>query len=903
MSKEHKEKRPTLYLIDGSSYIYRAFYALPHLSTSKGLPTNAVFGFANMVFRVIKEDKPDFMAVVFDVKGPTFRHESFADYKSNRPPTPDELQVQIPYIKNLVSSLGLPLLELSGYEADDIIGTITEKMHSSFDIFIITGDKDAFQLVGPHVRILREQRQKERSVYDEKKVKERYGIGPERMVDLLALMGDKIDNIPGIPGIGEKTARDLLLEFGSLENILDRATEVKRPKLRENIVKNKEQAQQSKFLATIHREVPIEVRIEDFSIKAQNQKPLIELLKELEFSSLLKQIPQTLAAKKEASVPQKYHTILTEKAFEDLLTKLQSISEFALDLETTSKDPMRAKIVGISFAFKPHEAYYIPLNHRYLACPKQLDQKMVLDRLKPILESKKVKKIGQNIKYDYLVLGHYGLEVKGICFDTMIASYLLNPNRHQHNLETIALENLSYKMLTYKELVGTGKNQIIFDQVEIPQAAFYSGEDADVTFQLSQILRPKLEPEGLDNLFYTIELPLITILASMERNGVKINTESLSLMSTELESRLHTLSDQIYFLAGEKFNIDSPKQLGYILFEKLGLPVKKKTKTGPSTNVEVLTKLAEEHYDLPMVMLEYRQLKKLKSTYVDALPSLIHPRTGRIHSSFNQTVTATGRLSSSDPNLQNIPIRTDLGKRIREAFIPELGSVLLSADYSQVELRILAHLSQDPILIEAFLQGEDVHTRTACEIFSIAPDQVNGEMRRRAKVINFGIIYGMSAYGLAKELGIDRTTAGQYIDHYFTRYAGVKAFLDQTIRQAAETGSVCTLFKRKRHLPELLSGDRNIRQMAERMAINTPVQGTAADIIKLAMINIYNRLRKSSLTSKMILQIHDELLFEVPEKETEEMKQLVREEMEGVLAMKVPLKVDIGLGPSWARAH
>jgi len=903
MSEEKNKKRPTLYLIDGSSYIYRAFYALPHLSTSKGLPTNAVYGFTTMVFRVMKEDRPDFIAVIFDAKGPTFRHESFADYKSNRPPTPDELKVQIPYIKKLTSSLGLPQLELSGYEADDIIGTITEKMRASFDIFIITGDKDAFQLVSPNVLILREQRQKERAVYDANKVKERYGIGPELMVDLLALMGDKIDNIPGIPGIGEKTARDLLLEFGSLENVLDKAAQISRPKLRKNILQHKEQAMQSKFLATINRDVPIDICVEDFKIKPQGQKPLIELINKLEFSSLLKQIPQTLAGKKETAIPQNYQTILTEDAFENLLTKLKSTSEFALDLETTSKDPMRAKIVGISCAFQPHEAYYIPINHSYLACPKQLDQKMVLDRLRPILESEKIKKIGQNIKYDYLVLGHYGLEVNNICFDTMIASYLLNPNRPQHNLEIIALENLSYKMLTYKELVGTGKNEVIFNQVEIPQAAFYSCEDSDITFQSYQILLPKLEQEELEDLFYTIELPLIKTLASMERNGVKINTESLSLMSIELESRLKTLSEQIYFLAGEEFNINSPKQLAYILFEKLGLPVKKRTKTGLSTNVEVLTKLAEEHYDLPMIMLEYRQLNKLKSTYADALPKLIHPRTGRIHTSFNQTVTATGRLSSSDPNLQNIPIRTELGKRIRDAFIPESGSVLLSADYSQVELRILAHLSEDPILIEAFHKGEDIHTRTACEIFSLPPDRVDGEMRRRAKVINFGIIYGMSPYGLAKDLGIDRTTAGNYIVSYFARYAGVKDFLDQTILKAGETGYVSTLFKRKRHLPELQSTNKNIRQMAERMAINTPVQGTAADIIKMAMINIFHKLNKSDLSSKMILQIHDELLFEVPEGEIEKMKLLVKEEMEGVLAMKVPLIVDIGVGTSWAKAH
>ncbi len=903
MNEENKKNRPTLYLIDGSSYIYRAYYALPPLSTSKGFPTNAVFGFASMLFRVIKEDQPDLISVIFDVKGPTFRHEVFKEYKSNRPPMPDDLSLQIPYIKKLVLAVGISLLEIQGYEADDVIGTITEKMKDQYNILIITGDKDALQLIDPQVSILRELRQKERVFYDAEKVKNRYGVGPENIVDLLALMGDKVDNIPGVPGIGEKTARDLLLEFGSLENILQRASEIKRPKLREKILEHTEQAKQSKFLATIHRNVPIEIIKKDFAIKPYKQKDLILLLRDLEFSALLKQIPKTLQEEKKEPPEHEYHTILDQGPFEDFLSQLHKVSEFALDTETTHKDPMRAKLVGLSFSLSLHQAYYIPLKHHYLACPKQLDLKFVLEQLRPILESEKIKKIGQNIKYDYLVLSHYGIKLGGISFDTMIASYLLNPNKQQHNLETIALEYLSYQMVSYKELTGTGKNEINFSQVEIEKAGFYSCEDADITYQASRILEPQLHQEGLGDLFYSLELPLIEILAYMEQNGVKIDTEALSKMSGEIKNRLFTLSEQIYFLAGEKFNIDSPKQLAYILFEKLKLPIKKRTKTGPSTNVEVLTKLAEEQFDLPMHMLEYRQLKKLKSTYIDALPCLIHPKTGRVHTSFNQSVTATGRLSSSDPNLQNIPIRTDLGKKIREAFIPETGCLLLSADYSQIELRILAHLSQDPILIDAFLKGEDIHTRTACEIFDISPNQVNGEMRRRAKVVNFGIIYGMSAYGLAKDLGIDRTTAGEYIDHYFSRYAGVRAFLDKTIQQAKETGYVTTLFHRKRHLPELLSSNKNNQQTAERMAINTPVQGTAADLIKLAMIHIYKKLQQFQPSTKMILQIHDELLFEVPEKEIEEIRNIVRLEMEEVLSLKVPLKVDIGIGTSWAMAH
>ncbi|MEW5804982.1 MAG: DNA polymerase I, partial [bacterium] len=916
----------------------RAFYAIPHLSTSKGTPTSAIYGFVTMLLRVIKEDQPNYLAVAVDAKGPTFRPEAFSEYKSNRPQMPDDLVVQIPSIKRFVSLMRIFTLEMPGYEADDIIGTIVEKMADSFDIFIITGDKDAFQLVGPHVWVIREQRQKERAFYDEEKVKERYGIGPDRIVDLLALIGDKIDNIPGVPGIGEKTGRDLLLEFGSMDNLIKKAAEIKRPKLREKVIENREQAIQSKFLATIHRDVPVSFQIDDFRIQPADRENLIAFLRELEFFSLLKQIPefpaQTLQPAQPAHDGQTkgpktdYRTVLSEEMFEELLFQLQTVPEFALDLETTSKDPMLAHIVGISFAFTPCLAYYIPLGHRCLSCPQQLDLTWVLGRLRPILESDATKKVGQNIKYDYLVLYRYGIEVQGISFDTMVASYLLNPSRAQHNLETIALEYLNYRMLTYKEVVGTGKNEINFDQVEVPTATFYSCEDADITYQLTQILRPRVEQEGLSDLFYNIELPLVKILAHMEREGVKIDTERLSLMSHELEARLQDLTRQIYLLAGEEFNIDSPKQLGHILFDKLHLPVKKKTKNGPSTNVDVLMELAQK-YDLPLIMLDYRQLKKLKSTYADALPCLIHRQTGRIHTSFNQTVTATGRLSSSDPNLQNIPIRTELGKRIRDAFVPEKGSVLLSADYSQVELRILAHLSQDPILIQAFQKGEDVHTRTACEIFGITPDKMNAELRRRAKVVNFGIIYGMSPFGLAKDLSISRTTANEYIENYFRRYAGVKSFLEKTIQQARETGYVTTLFNRKRHLPELHSSDKNTRQMAERMAINTPVQGTAADIIKMAMIRIFNLLRKpspaagtgaeaqgagaealsaaappaSSFSSRMILQIHDELLFEVPEREVEEISQLVRREMENVIQMSIPLKVDIGLGSSWAKAH
>ena len=888
--------KPTLFLIDGNSYIYRAFYAIPHLSNSKGLPTNAILGFTNMLIKVIREDQPDYFAVAFDVKGPTFREEAFEGYKIHRPKTPPDLLVQIPYIKKIVQSFKIPILELPGYEADDVLGTISDRGKRDYAVYIITGDKDAFQLISDSVFVIREH--KERALYDTKKVIERYGVEPSQIPDLMGLMGDKIDNIPGVPGIGEKRAKILIQEFHTLENLLENVDSITSPALQRTLKENKEQALMSKMLATILTDCPIEIDWSALKMGDPDNQTLVYIFKELEFSSLMRQFaPASELSEK------KYRIILDRAEFDDLCSRLKKCPALSIDLETTDKRPMWAEIVGISISFEDHHAFYIPVRHSYPDCPKQLEPEYVLKCLRPILEDPGIKKYGQNIKYDMICLSQAGISLQGLGFDTMVASYVLNPTKHNHNLTEIALEYLGHKPISYEEVAGKGKQAKQFDQVAIEKAGEYSCEDADLTLLLTNRLKPRIDEEGLGDLYYDLELPMIDVLAAMEQNGVRIDTDMLSDLSKELGLELEGISDRIFSLSGEAFNIDSPKQLSNILFEKLGLPPIKRTKTGLSTNVDVLITLAAMGHELPGVILEYRQIKKIKSTYVDALPCLVHPKSNRVHTSFNQTVTATGRLSSSDPNLQNIPIRTELGRRVRQAFIPEKGDLILSADYSQIELRILAHLSQDPILIKAFQEGEDVHTRTACEIFGLTPVQVSKEMRRRAKTVNFGIIYGMSGYGLSQDLGVDQSTAQEYIDHYFERYAGVKSYIDQLLEEAREKGFVSTLFNRRRFIKELDSPNRNTRQMAERMAINSPIQGSAADLIKQAMIRLYPRLKRDLPDSKLILQIHDELLFEVSERDVHKASEMVREEMEGAIKLSIPVKVDINTGKSWAEAH
>jgi DNA polymerase-1 len=884
------------FLIDGSSYIFRAFFAIRGLSSSKGIPTNAAFGFTSMLLKVLRDHKPDGIAVVFDAKGPTFRTKLYPAYKAQRPSTPPDLAVQIPYIKKIVEGFRIPALEKEGYEADDVIGTIAKKAeHDGLEVVIVTGDKDLLQVVSEKVTLLDTMKDSHKGL---REVKERFGVLPERLPDIMGLSGDSIDNIPGVPGIGEKTAVDLIKRFGSLDSLLQRIEgsddkELKK-RTKEQIRTHRDQALLSKNLATIDTHVPLETRWDDFLLSPPDEETLRALFKELEFHKFL----QDFFPHKSISY-ENYHLVTTEVEFDQLVASLKGANVFSVDLETTSRDPITAKVVGISFSHKPHEAYYCPVGHDYPGVPAQLSPSLVLEQLKPLIEDPKTGKYGQNIKYDYLVLRRQGVKMAGIACDTMVASYLLNPTKRSHSLENIAQEYLEHQMITYKEVTEKGQG---FQKVDLQQAMRYSGEDADVTFLLAELLMHKLEEEGLQDLFLQIELPLVEVLAEMELGGVKINTDLLRELSKELEARLWDLEKRVFDLVGEEFNINSTQQLGKILFEKLRLPVIKKTKTGYSTDVEVLEELAKEH-ELPRTVLEYRSLTKLKSTYADALPQLIESSTGRVHTSYNQTVTATGRLSSSDPNLQNIPIRTEDGRRIREAFIPEAGWWMISADYSQIELRILAHLSKDTTLIKAFQEDEDIHTRTASEIFNVPPSQITPQMRREAKVINFGIIYGMSPYGLAKELDVEPRVAAKYIEEYFGRYEMVKSYLDETLKKAREKGYVTTLYNRRRYLPEINSSNRAVRQFAERTAINTPIQGTAADLVKIAMIRIYRRIADTKCRTKMIMQVHDELVLEAPDDEAANIERMVKEEMEGVIDMVVPLKVSIARGRNWGAIH
>ena len=894
IDSESRPHKPDLYIIDGNSYIYRAFYAIRNLSTSSGLPTNAVFGFANMLLKVIKEKSPDMVAIAFDPKGPTRRHTEFRDYKAHRPPMPRDLVPQIPYIHRLVEAFRIPVFIQEGQEADDVIATLARRAESAgIKVTVVTGDKDLLQLVGPNIKVYDTLKEK---VYELQDVEERFGVPPEGMVEIMGLMGDASDNIPGVPGIGEKTARTLIHEYGTIENLLQHEHAITKPKLRQSLRENAHLARLSRELARLHDDVPIRVDYDALKVKEPDNSALLALLRKLEFPSLLKYVTQ------EPDKEKHYVTVLEETQLHKLIDALSTAQEFCFDTETTSLNPMQADLVGISFSLKPHEAFYVPLGHAYPDAPKQISLERVLAALKPVFADPAIRKIGQNMKYDLLVLGHYGVEVKGIYFDTMIASYLLNPGRPSHGLGALALEFLNYKTTTYADVTGSGKKQVGFHEVDIKTAADYSGEDADVTLRLKQLLAPKLKEQNLEKLFNDIEMPLMEVLVDMERTGVKINAGFLAVLSKRLEKETAKIIKTIYELAGTEFNINSTKQLADILFDKLQLTPTKRTKTGFSTNVDVLEELAHLH-PLPAEILKYRTLSKLKSTYIDALPAMINPKTGRLHTSFNQTVTATGRLSSSDPNLQNIPIRTDVGREIRQAFIAESGASLISADYSQIELRVLAHMSADPGLIQTFIEDQDVHTRTASEIFGLSPDEITPEMRRKAKAVNFGIVYGISAFGLAQDIGVSNSEAKRYIDSYFSRYPRVREFIDTTVQNAKINGYVMTLFGRRRFIPELSSSAVAVRNFGERTAVNTPIQGTAADLIKLAMIHIQQRLFREKLRSKMILQVHDELVFEVRDDEIELMKKLVKDEMEGVVKLAVPVRVDMGVGKNWDEAH
>ena len=884
-----------LFLIDGSSYIYRAYYAIRHLSNSQGMATNAIYGFTNMLLKVIRESQPDQLAVIYDSKGPTFRKDIYPEYKANRSAMPEDLVPQIPYIKRVVEAFNLPGIEKAGYEADDIIATLAGKFAAKgMEVTVVTGDKDLMQIVSDRVCLLDTMKDK---ISGPAEVFERFG-GADKVVEVQALAGDSSDNVPGVPGIGEKTAKALIDEFGDVETLLASLDQLK-GKRRENLENFADQARLSKQLVTLITDLDLDVDDDAFVMAEPNRQALTELFKECEFNKLLQEFSDdSRASAKEAS----YRAVLNERDLAEMVAALEASERFAFDTETTGLDPLRADLVGLSFAVIAGEAWYVPVSHRYLGVPEQLPLDKVLAAVGPLLGSAEHLKIGQNLKYDILVMGRVGVAVTEPLFDTMLASYLANSAAQSHGMDSLATELLDYRTIPYSEVAGSGKKKICFDEVEVEKATVYAAEDADITLRLYEKLLPMIAEQQQQELFDNVEMALLPILVKMEQAGIRIDAELLNGLSADMEKKLAALEVEIHGLAGTTFNIGSPKQLGEVLFERLGLAKGKKTKTGWSTDVEVLSNLAEEH-EIAAKILDYRSLSKLKGTYTDALPKLIHPDTGRIHSSFNQAVTATGRLSSSDPNLQNIPIRTEEGRRIREGFIPSEGCLLLAADYSQVELRILAHMADEPALKEAFARGEDIHRRTASEVLGLFPEMVTDEQRRQAKAINFGVIYGMSAFGLAKQLGISRREAQTFIDTYFERYPGIRTFMDSCIAEAREKMYVTTLLGRRCAIPEINSKNGAIRGYAERNAINYPVQGSAADIIKVAMVRIAPRLVREGLETRMLLQVHDELVFDVPEGELENVTALVTEEMEGAVDVSVPLLVEVGHGHNWREAH
>ncbi|HTL69781.1 MAG TPA: DNA polymerase I [Candidatus Eisenbacteria bacterium] len=881
-------------LLDGNSFCYRAFYAIRELRNSKGEPTNAVYGVITMLEKMLKDLEPDGVAVAFDVKGPTFRDKKFEAYKAQRKPMPDDLVFQMPLVKDVLRAMNIPVFELEGYEADDVIGTLAARLKKGAnEVFIATGDKDMLQLVDKKVKIVNPQ--KENFIYDEAEVEKRFGVEPARVIEVMALMGDASDNIPGVTGVGEVTAMKLIAEFRTLEGVYKNLEKVKGDKLRENLAKYREDAFLSKELATIHCSVPIDIDPKELKRREPDRDKLVELYRRFEFRTLLKNIPDA-ETKNSADAGLAYHLVNDRKAFDELRDRLAKKKEWAFDFETTSVNPLLARPIGVSFSFAEKEAYYVAFDE---GAGGKLPAKECLGALKPLFEDPKIEKVGQNLKYEAMVLGNFGIRLKGIAFDTMVASYCLNPAKPNHNLDDIAMEQLGLRITSIKELIGQGKNEIPMEAVPLDRVYPYGAQDSDITLRLRRVLEPKLKEKGQDRLFVEMEMPLVRVLADIETAGVAIDTALLGEFSQEMERVLGQLTRKIHKEAGQEFNINSPKQLAEILFDKLCLPMVKKTKTGASTNVEVLLELAEIH-SLPKEILKFRELSKLKSTYVDALPLLVNPKTKRVHTSFNQTVTATGRLSSSEPNLQNIPVRTEEGRKIRRAFIAGSKSTsLLSADYSQIELRVLAHLSGDESLIKAFRGGADIHRYTASLIFNVPMDDVTDQMRGSAKTVNFGVLYGMGPFSLAKSLGISNEAAKDFIKAYFDRYPRVKGYLDGTIESCREKGFVETFFKRRRYIPEILSKDPRVKSFAERTAINAPLQGTASDVIKIAMIRIAERIENEGSGARMISQVHDELLFEAPKNEMKDLVTMVKKEMEGAVSFKVPMDVSVKTGPNW----
>ncbi|MBN2208943.1 MAG: DNA polymerase I [Candidatus Coatesbacteria bacterium] len=891
MTTGNKKK---IFLIDGHAFIYRSFFAERTLATSAGLPTNAIYGFINSLLHVFESQKVEYVVVALDSGRPTFRNELFPDYKANRPEAPEDLVAQIPHILRFLDAMNIDSLALDGFEADDILGTLALRAkQSGFDVVVVTSDKDAFQLVNDAVVVFDPWKD---VTYNSQGVRDKLGVAPAQVRDFLALAGDSSDNIPGVPSVGPKTAAALLSRFGSVEAMLSAPPESAEDKGLKKVLENKDLAKMSLALVTIRTDAPVELDPADCQRKPPDQESLLKLLQALEFTSLANRL-----LSRTETVRKDYRAVLTREQLDDLRQELLAADELAVDTETTGTDAISCQMIGISFATRPDSGWYIPFAHSYIGAPRQLERSIVLSALKPILEDASKRKVGQNIKFDLLVLRNQGIELRGISFDTMIADYLLRPTQPGHGLDAMSLHYLGYQKISYKELVPPRSSISDLRDVEVSKVADYASEDADVALILKRELEPPLAAQGLRSLFHEIEMPLVSVLADMEHRGVKLNVAFLGAMSNELKDELNALEDKIFHLAGEEFNINSPRQLSHILFEQLKLPRGRKTKTEYSTDVKVLQSLARVH-PLPAELLAYRELSKLKSTYVDALPKLVNPQTGRIHTSFNQTITATGRLSSSEPNLQNIPIRTEVGRKIRQAFIPEDGHVLASFDYSQIELRLLAHLSADAELVAAFKQGKDVHARTAANLFGVPEALVTVEQRGQAKTINFGVIYGMGPLRLAQDLGISMSTAKQYIAEYFARYSGVKELTEKTYKKAASDGYVSTMFGRRRGTPDIQSSDRQKSEAAKRAAFNTIVQGSAADIIKIVMIKVAEAIKARRLAAHMILQVHDELVFEVRQEQTEEAIELIRPIMEGSVKLNVPLVTSVVVGKNWKDA-
>ena len=904
---------PPVVLVDGSSYLFRAYHALPPLTTSKNHPTGAIKGVISMIRRLEQDFPGSKMVVVFDAKGKTFRHDLYEEYKANRPPMPEDLACQIKPIHEIVKAMGLPLLTVTGVEADDVIGTLANEATSKgIDVVVSTGDKDMAQLVSDHVTLINTMTE---TRMDRDGVVEKFGVTPEQIVDYLALVGDKVDNIPGVNKCGPKTAVKWLQSYENLDNVIEHADEIK-GKIGEYLREATETLPLSRELATIRTDVELDFGLEDLKLREQDDEQLLELFKEYEFRTWIAELEQGETSsssnthsredKPEKETSKKDYSVITDQQeLDQWLERLKSADLFAFDTETTSLRYIDAEIVGVSFAINPGEAAYVPLGHNYMGAPEQLDRDQVLDQLKPLLEDPQLAKVGQNLKYDKNVLANHDITLEGIAEDTMLESYVLNSVATRHDMDSLAMHYLGEKTISFESIAGKGAKQLTFNQIELEKAAPYAAEDADITLRLHQTLRPQLKATGkLASVYEEIDLPLVPVLSRMEQRGTLISASTLRQHSQELAERMAELEKEAHDVAGETFNLGSTKQLQAIFYDKMGLPVIKKTPKGaPSTAEPVLQELAHEH-ELPRLILEHRSLSKLKSTYTDTLPELIHHRTGRVHTSYHQAVTATGRLSSSEPNLQNIPIRSEQGRRIRQAFIAPEGYKLVAADYSQIELRIMAHLSGDKGLLKAFEKGEDIHKATASEVFGVSLEEVSSDQRRSAKAINFGLIYGMSAFGLSRQLDVERKVAQQYIDRYFERYPGVLKYMDNIRKQAHDDGFVETLFGRRLYLPEINARNKQLQQAAERTAINAPMQGTAADIIKRAMVDVENWLLKDHADeARMTMQVHDELILEVKESALDKIRSGLEKRMSAAAELDVPLLVEAGAGDNWDEAH